>query len=102
MLDSLYKADWMAATGREIKELKQRGTFKLKLTQNSIDKPTPLLLIWIFKYKFNTDGYLSKFKARLCVQGDLQSTEQNTYAATLVARTFQALIAILAAFDLEI
>jgi hypothetical protein len=45
MLDSLYKADWMAAAGREIKELERRGTFELKSTQDSIDKPTPLLLI---------------------------------------------------------
>jgi Reverse transcriptase (RNA-dependent DNA polymerase) len=59
-------------------------------------------LLWVFKYKFDTDGYLTKFKARLCVQGDLQSTEQDTYAATLAARTFRALIAIAAAFDLEI
>jgi Reverse transcriptase (RNA-dependent DNA polymerase) len=42
-----------------------------------------------------------KFKARLCVRGDLQTTEQDTYAATLAARTFRALIAITAAFDLE-
>jgi hypothetical protein len=63
---------------------------------------TPLLLLWIFKYKFDTDGFLTKFKARLCVRGDLQSTEQDTYAATLAARTFRALMAIAAAFDLEI
>ena len=43
-----------------------------------------------------------KFKARLCVRGNLQSTEQDTYAATLAARTFRALMAIAAAFDLEI
>jgi Reverse transcriptase (RNA-dependent DNA polymerase) len=42
-----------------------------------------------------------KFKARLCVRGDLQSTEQDTYAATLVTHTFRALMAITAAFDLE-
>jgi hypothetical protein len=75
MLNSPYKADWMAAAGREIKELGRRGTFELKPTQDSMDKPTPLPLIWIFKYKFDTDGYLSQFKARLCVRGDLQLTE---------------------------
>jgi hypothetical protein len=35
----------MAAAGREIKELERQDTFKLKLTQNSINKPTLLLLI---------------------------------------------------------
>ena len=44
-----------------------------------------------------------KYKARLCVRGDLQPpTAQNTYAATLAAHTFRALMAIAAAFDLEI
>jgi Reverse transcriptase (RNA-dependent DNA polymerase) len=62
---------------------------------------TPLPLLWVFKYKFDTNGYLTKFKARLCVRGDLQTTEQDTYAATLAARTFRALMAISAAFDLE-
>jgi len=44
-----------------------------------------------------------KHKAWLCVRGDLQPpTAQDTYAATLAARTFRALIAIAAVFDLEI
>ncbi len=61
-----------------------------------------LLLKWVFKYKFDSDGYLQKLKARLCVRGDLQVTEEETYAATLAARIFRALMAIAAAFDLEI
>ena len=49
------------------------------------------------------NGNLVKHKARLCVRGDLQlPTAQDTYAATLTARTFRALMAIAAAFDLEI
>jgi Reverse transcriptase (RNA-dependent DNA polymerase) len=101
MLSSSYKADWTAAADREIAELTRRGTFELIPTQEE-QKKTPLPLLWIFKYKFDTDGYLVKFKARLCVRGDLQTTEQDTYAATLAARSFRALMAILAAFDLEI
>jgi hypothetical protein len=58
--------------------------------------------MWVFKYKFDSDGFLAKFKARLCVRGDLQHTEEDTYAATLSVRTFRALMAVSAAFDLEI
>ena len=57
-------------------------------------------LMWVFTYKFDEDGYLYKFKARLCVRGDLQAQYGDTYAATLAARTFRALIAISAAFSL--
>jgi Reverse transcriptase (RNA-dependent DNA polymerase) len=62
---------------------------------------TPLPLLWVFKYKFNIDSYLTKFKAHLCAHGDLQAIEQDIYVVTLITRTFQALMAIIATFDLE-
>jgi hypothetical protein len=34
-------------------------------------------------------------------RGDLQYTVEDTYAATLAAQTFRAVMAIVAAFDLE-
>ena len=58
-------------------------------------------LIWIFKYKFDTNGYLIKFKARLCVRGDLQDSNADNYASTLAVKVFRALMALTAAFDLE-
>jgi hypothetical protein len=56
----------------------------------------------VFTYKFDSEGYLLKYKARLVARGDLQSTEEETYAATLAAQTFRAIMAIAAAFDYEI
>lgn len=59
-------------------------------------------LTWVFKYKFDEQGFLSKFKARICARGDLQPVgESNTYAATLAARAFRLLMAIAAYFDLD-
>ena len=58
--------------------------------------------MWVFTYKFDSDGYLTKYKARLVARGDLQTTEEETYAATLAAQNFRALMAIVAAFDLEV
>ena len=58
--------------------------------------------MWVFTYKFDTNGLLDKYKARLCVRGDLQDpTQLDTYATTLAARIFRTLMAIMAAFDLE-
>ena len=62
---------------------------------------TAIPTTWVFKYEFDDQGYLIKYKARLCVRGDLQLTNQDTYAATLAIRIFRALMAIVAAFDLE-
>jgi hypothetical protein len=57
--------------------------------------------MWVFAYKFNKDRYLLKYKARLVVCGDLQEQYSDTYAATLAARLFQALIALACAFSLK-
>ena len=97
MLKHRFAREFEHAAIRELNELEKRGAYEL--THKNEQKTVPLT--WVFKYKFDTDGYLVKFKARLCVRGDLQSTEQDTYAATLAARTFRALIAVAAAFDLE-
>jgi hypothetical protein len=58
-------------------------------------------LIWVFTYKFDEDGYLLKYKARLVVRGDLQDQYGETYAATLAARLFRALMALACAFGLK-
>ena len=43
-----------------------------------------------------------KYKARICIRGDLQECSiEDNYAATLAARTFQALMALTAVYDLE-
>lgn len=56
--------------------------------------------MWVFTYKFDENGYLYKFKARLVVRGDLQQHYGDTYAATLAAKIFQCLIALAAVFNL--
>jgi hypothetical protein len=46
------------------------GTWK-KVSKADIGKSKPLPLMWVFTYKFDVDGYLLKYKARLVVRGDL-------------------------------
>jgi hypothetical protein len=83
----------------EFNVLWQRGVFK-KINRNAIGGKQVIPLTWVFKYKFDEDGFCTKFKARVCVRGDLQITFEETYAATLAGRTFRALIALIAAFNL--
>ena len=57
---------------REILDVKRKDTYKT-ITQkefNAQDNEV-LLLLWVFKYKFDNKGYLIKYKARICVQGNL-------------------------------
>ncbi|KAL2137577.1 hypothetical protein VTI28DRAFT_8991 [Corynascus sepedonium] len=59
---------------------------------------------WVYVYKFDKHGRFVKAKARLVVRGDqqLRDVHQNTYAATLAGRSFRAIMAIAARFDLEL
>jgi Reverse transcriptase (RNA-dependent DNA polymerase) len=58
--------------------------------------------MWVFTYKYDDEGYLVKYKARLCARGDQWQTNEDTYAATLALQTFRAILAIAATWDLEI
>jgi hypothetical protein len=70
--------------------------------KNSIDQAEVLPLKWVFKYKFDDQGFLSKFKARICVRGDLQPISSlEIRATTLAARTLRIILVLAAAFDLE-
>jgi hypothetical protein len=83
---------------KKIFELKKRNTFSWVEKANQ----SRILLIWVFKYKFDIDDYLKKVKTRLCVKDDLQSIDQNTYVTTFAAKTFRVLMIISTAFDLKI
>jgi hypothetical protein len=98
MLRHRFSQEFQMIAQKEFFELKKRNTFSWIEKANQ----SRIFLIWVFKYKFDIDDYLKKFKTRLCVRDDLQSTDQNTYAVTLTAKTFRALMIISTTFDLKI
>ena len=64
-----FSSDFIAAAAHEVRELEKKQTFAWINQSEATKRQLPLK--WVFKYKFDTDGYLVKFKARLCVRGDL-------------------------------
>lgn len=67
-----------------------------------IDSMHPIPLKWVYTYKVDDSGYLIKFKARICVRGDLQhKTDEETYTSTLSFQVFRLLMALVALFDFE-
>jgi hypothetical protein len=98
-----HMAGFLAAAQTEFTALQNKGMFESIPLTPQITSQTVLPLQWVFIYKFDTDGYLLKYKARICVRGDLQpqSNLHDTYAATLAAKVLRFLIAIIAYFDLE-
>jgi hypothetical protein len=88
-----------AASEAEFNKCWKKGTFaKPDITAEHIEA---VPLMWVFSYKFDKDGYLYEYKARLVVRGDLQEQYGDTYAATLAARLFRALMALACAFNLK-
>ncbi len=98
MLKHRFFQKFQMIAQKEFFELRKRSTFSWIEKANQ----SRIFLIWVFKYKFDINDYLKKFKTRLCVRNDLQSTDQNTYAITLTVKTFRALMIISTVFDLEI
>lgn len=86
----------------EWRDLRAKGVFGQTAYSKTTADSEVLPLMWVFTYKTDGDGYLSRFKARLVVRGDLEAPLDNTYAATLAIRNFRALIAIANYFNLEL
>ena len=67
---------------KEFNNLINCKTFKYK---EHINNKKLVLLIWVYANKFDENGFLTNFKAKLVARGDLYKTEEETYAATLAA-----------------
>lgn len=93
---------FLAAAARETNSLRAKGTFQEVKEPN--DRSVQVLpLKWVFDYKFDQDGNLRKFKARLCVRGDLEKvTPDEKRAATLAARTARIIFGLVAAFNWDV
>lgn len=93
-----YGKDFREAADMEYREISRRDTW-CPVTPKPGMHVLPVL--WVLTYKFDDHGYLRKFKARLCVQGNRQPVDSitNTRATTLAAKRFRFLMALTAAFD---
>ncbi|KAI0993637.1 hypothetical protein K3495_g14547, partial [Podosphaera aphanis] len=102
MLRHQFSAEFQKAAEKEYEILEEKHTWTY-VAMDEVPKSCKIIpVIWIFTYKFDSDGYLVKFKARLCARGDLLESEDDPYAATLACQSFRAMMAITAAYDLEI
>ena len=84
----LHREEFKKAAQAEYDACWQKEVFKETLvTPGNAEAEIPPLK-WVFTYKFDEDGYLTKHKARIVVRGDLQLNWSDTYAATLALKVF--------------
>ena len=95
-----YADMYWKAMRKEMDDCWKKGCFENTQTTLFTADAEILPLMWVYTNKFDEDGYFLKAKARLVVRGDLQAQWGDTYAATLAAKTFRALIAIATRFGL--
>jgi hypothetical protein len=94
-----HREGFIKAAQTEFQALGRKETFQI-VDKGGVTGVLPLT--WIFDYKFDHNGYLARYLARICVRGDLQPmSEQETYAATVKMKIFRFILALTAAFDLD-
>ena len=99
MLTHPESSGFINAAKLEINYQEKKGTWEEVPRPDNV-KVLPLK--WVFTYKLDDQGFLVKYKARICVRGDLQPyTGEDLYAATGAYKTFRIFMAIVGAFDLE-
>jgi uncharacterized protein YneF (UPF0154 family) len=84
MVKHQFASNFKKAAEEEIQGLEKRETFKWILKEAI--QSTLLPLLWVFKYKFDTDDYLTKFKAHsafeaICSQRSRIRTQRRSLRA---------------------
>ena len=102
MLKHQHSSEFMQTVKMKIDQLTTMKIWKKIFFNKKLSDKISISLTWVFKYKFDDQKYLIKYKARLCAKRNLQHTEQNTFAVTLAIRIFRTLMIIIVAFDFEI
>ena len=98
---SKFAHKWLEAMQREIRELLGKQTWE------PVDVPTGRKCTrsrWVFAIKYNSDGTISRFKARFCVCGysQIEGVDYDkSFSSTMRATTFRTLIALAAAHGLR-
>lgn len=83
---SQEKVQWIESQELEITELENHTTWKEVPIEAAGDTPiTPTT--WVFRIKRNPDGTFKKFKARICVRGDLEKTIVESFSPVVAYST---------------
>ena len=96
------RAEWEIASDKEMNsQLSNKTWILVRLPPGK----TAIGCTWVYKIKRDGEGKIIKFKARLCIRGDMQRDGidfNETFAPTVKFLTLRVLLALAAHYDLEI
>ncbi|KAA1072195.1 hypothetical protein PGT21_050324 [Puccinia graminis f. sp. tritici] len=94
--------DWVAAIDNELGNMERQGVWSITLLTPGA---RPISCKWVFKKKYDEDGLIEKFKARLVVRGFLQKEGidfNRTFSPTGRLATLRTVLALAAYQDLDV
>ena len=99
--DPIHGLKWQEAIQREINELIGNRTWEEEKLRDGVNEVTSK---WVFTVKYNIDGSIERYKARLVARGFTQIYGQDfeeTFAPTIRIDSLRMLMAIMAVEDME-
>ena len=96
-----HRKEFEKAMIKEIRDLEKRGAWTGVL-RSSIPKGAEIVpLTWVFKIKRLPNGEFDKFKARICVRGDLQHLESEVCAPVCKWATIRSVLAFAVKYEMK-
>ena len=96
-----HRKEFEKAMIKEIRDLEKRGAWTGVL-KSSVPKGAQIVpLTWVFKIKRLPNGDFDKFKARICVRGDLQHLDSEVYAPVCKWATIRSVLAFAVKHDMK-
>lgn len=100
-MNSPFANEWRNAMKREFEKLRIINCFRKASAEEAKGKEI-LDIIWVYTYKDDANGFVTEFKARMVVRGDMQQRSLiDYYTSTLSIKSVRVLLALAAALNLE-
>ena len=81
-----HRENWIVAAQTEIKQLEEHNAW-IEVPSSEANGHKTVPSTWVFKLKRKPDGEIKKWKARLCLRGDLMIGVTDTYAPVVAFST---------------
>ncbi len=87
-----HRKEFKRAMEKELQSLSDKGTWHAILRSDVPQHVKIIPLTWVFRIKRLPNGDFSKFKARICVRGDLQEETRETHAPVVRWTTIRGVL----------
>ena len=91
-MEGPHSEEFKKAMEKEIAQLEEHGAWQGVLTEDAPTDKQIIPLTWVFRMKRLPNGDFDKFKARICVRGDLQEEEGEVFAPVVKWSTIRIVL----------